>query len=349
MKNNSGSTAVFTGLVDLASQQMGGKALATSDEFFAGINNLIKPGRGEFIADKFTEHGKWMDGWESRRKRTNGYDWCMLRLGVPGVVRGLDIDTNHFIGNHAPFASVEGLRAPRTATISMLQEAIWTELLPQSALRPGSQNLFAINHPETWTHIRLNIFPDGGVARFRAFGDVDPNWENEEPDLAITQYLESGEVDLAAMRNGGLALACSDMFFGEMNNLILPGRAANMGEGWETRRRRGHGHDWVLLKLAAPGTIGLVEIDTNHFKGNFPNYCTLEGIHAATTSITDLLSADTWQPVLADTYLRAHDRKFVRDEIRDVGPFTHLRFNIFPDGGVSRLRIFGCPTERKHS
>ena len=332
---NENSRATFPGLIDLASADLGGEALATSDDFFAGMENLVKPEPAIFLPDEYTERGKWMDGWESRRKRVAGYDWCVVALGAAGRIRGLDIDTAHFLGNHPPYASLE---AAHVEPGQSWEDAVWTEVLEQAPLRPGSQNLFTVHSEQVVTHVRLNIFPDGGVARLRVYGDVDPGWVREVDDTAAA-HVREGELDLVSVRNGGLALACSDSFFGPMNNLIAPGRSANMGGGWESRRRRGPGQDWILLRLGAAGTLGCVEIDTNYFKGNFPDRCILEGVKLPGARITDLVGA-AWEPVIAETKLAAHDRKFIR-ELQAKGPFTHLRFSIFPDGGVSRLRAFG--------
>jgi allantoicase len=340
----------FSGLVDLAARSFGGRAIATSDDFFAGKENLLEAGRGRFIPDKFTENGKWMDGWESRRKRRAGHDHCIVELGQRGHVLGVDIDTNHFLGNNPPFASVDAIQAPPGASLESLHDADWVELLPQMPIRPGSQNIFPISHaaswPVAWTHLRLNIYPDGGVARFRAHGDVEPDWDCVEIDDEIRPRLREGEVDLVAVKHGGLALACSDMFFGAMNNLILPGRSENMGGGWETRRRRGPGFDWIVVRLGAHGSVGLIEIDTNHFKGNCPDTCSLEGIFAPNAALTELVDASAaWRGVLPETKLAPHTRHFFRDEIVQRGPFTHVRLSIFPDGGVSRLRVFGSRDE----
>jgi allantoicase len=340
--------AAFVGLIDLAAEEMGGKALACSDDFFAGMENLIKPGRGVFLPDEYTDRGKWMDGWESRRKRGPGDDWCIVRLGVRGAIRAVDLDTNHFIGNHAPFASLEATRASPEASVDDLARAGWTEILPQSPLRPSSQNLFVITSGEVWTHVRLRIYPDGGVARMRVWGVADPDWERVDADEETRPRLRLGEVDLASVRNGALALACSDAFFGPMNNLIAPGRAANMAGGWETRRKRFPGNDWILVRLAAPGSIGLVEVDTHHFRGNHPDRFALRGIYAPAAKITDLVAVSSyetpkaeWQTVIEETKLGPSARHFFRDEIRTRQPFTHVRLDIYPDGGVSRLRIWG--------
>lgn len=341
------AAATFTGLVNLADAGLGAQALAASDEFFAPKENLLRPGRGEFDPDAYTDRGKLMDGWESRRRRGPGHDWCIVRLGAPGIVRMLDIDTNHFLGNHPPYASVDAIVAPPESSVSHLQSSNWTEILPQVPLRPGSQNVFAVRQqakwPPSWSHLRLNIFPDGGVARFRAHGDVDPNWSSAHHDDEVRGRLKGGEVDLVAVRNGGMALACSDMFFGPMNNLILPGRAENMGGGWETRRRRGPGFDWIVLRLGAPGEVGMIEVDTNHFKGNCPRACSVEGIDAAAAPLTELVDPNTaWRGVLPQVKLQPHTRHFFRDELVQRGPFSHVRLSIYPDGGISRLRVFGC-------
>jgi allantoicase len=344
--------ATFTGLVNLADEFLGAQALQANDEFFAPKENLLKPGRGVFLPDEYTDRGKLMDGWESRRRRGPGHDWCVIKLGAPGRVRVLDIDTNHFLGNSPPFASVDAIRATPDTPVSKLLGADWIELLPQMPIRPGSQNIFPISHaeswPKSWTHLRLNIYPDGGVARFRAHGDVDPDWANDDIDDEIRPKLRKGEVDLVAVRAGGLALACSDMFFGPMNNLILPGRATNMGGGWETRRRRGPGFDWIVVRLASPGKVGLIEVDTNFFKGNCPDTCSIEGIFAPNAALTELVDASAaWRGVLPEAKLTPHTRHFFRDEIVQQGPFTHVRLSIYPDGGVSRLRVYGTREEAR--
>jgi allantoicase len=324
------------GLVDLAAARIGGSALLANDEFFAEKENLLKPGRGIFIPDKYTDRGKWMDGWESRRRRTPGHDWCVVQLGLRGAVKHVDIDTNHFLGNHPPFASLDGLCLSSGAfpsDVAAVEKLSWTPLLAQSPLNPGSQNLFAITSDGVWTHVRLNIFPDGGVARLRVYGVVVPDWSKVKP----------GElVDLAAVENGGVPLACSDMFFSSMNNLVMPGRAENMGDGWETKRRRGPGYDWIILKLGLPGTVRKVEVDTHHFKGNYPDMCSIEGCSAAETSADDLTNTNAkWSEILPKTKLQADKRHFFEQELSPIDHCTHIRLNIYPDGGVSRLRVWG--------
>lgn len=332
--------ATFTGLVDLAARELGGRALFTSDDFFAGMENLNRPGRAQFIADKYTERGKWMDGWESRRKRTSGFDSCLLALGAPGQVLGFDIDTQHFVGNHPPFASVEGVWAPRTTPLDVLMRLPFVELLPEAPLAPDAQNLFAALAREPVSHVRLNIYPDGGVARFRVYGRVVPDFSWRELDGETSPRVEDDWVDLVALVNGGLPLACSDAFFGPMQNLLLPGRAESMAGGWETRRKRGPGHDWILLKLGARGWPQLIEVDTAHFKGNYPDRCMIEQIDAADAPITSLIASTGFRPLLPEVKLGPDARHFFSGLPSDT-PATHVRVNIYPDGGISRLRLWG--------
>lgn len=340
--SHAASTTVFTGLVDLLAENLGGKALGCSDDFFAGMENLVKPGRGVFLPDEYTERGKWMDGWESRRRRGGpDHDWCILQLGVPGHIKALDIDTNHFLGNHPPYAAVDAVRAPG-ASAAELESAAWDEILPQSPLKAGSQNIFAIGRTASYTHLRLRIYPDGGVARLRVYGDVDTDWKLLEERPETLERLREGEVDLASLRNGAKTLACSDMFFSPMENLIVPGPARNMGEGWETRRKRHPGHDWILVKLAARGVVNMAVLDTHFFKGNFPDRALVEGIDAPNAKITDLIHTDErWKTLLPETKMAADTRFHFRDELADIGPITHVRVRTFPDGGISRMRLYG--------
>jgi allantoicase len=328
----------FTDLIDLASDRLGGAVLIANDEFFAPKDNLLKPSTPVFIEGKYTDRGKWMDGWETRRRRTPGFDWCIIRLGLPGIVRGVVVDTSYFRGNYPEHFSLEaatlnGLPADEELTSESIP---WIPLLPQMSLKGDSQNPFAIAYEERVTHLRFKIYPDGGVARLRVYGDVLPDWS------AIKS--RGGELDLAAVENGGVVLSCSDMFFGHRHNLIMPGRAVNMSDGWETKRRRGPGHDWAIIKLGMTGAIRRVEVDTSHFKGNFPESCSLEATNAIDLDAEALSDLGVpWKSVLPRTKLQAHTRHTFADELQDAGIVSHLRFNIFPDGGVSRLRVYGKP------
>jgi allantoicase len=325
----------FTELIDLASERLGGAVLYANDEFFAPKENLLKPAAPIFIEGKYTDLGKWMDGWESRRRRTPGFDWCIIRLGLAGIIRGVVVDTSHFKGNYPEQCSIEACSIHGLpSTEQLISDSVqWTEILPKSNLNGDAQNPFEIANDQRWTHLQFKIFPDGGVARLRVYGQVVPDWERVK-NLG-------GQIDLAAVENGGVVLSCSDMFFGHRHNLIMPGRALNMSDGWETKRRRGPGHDWTIVKLGTPGSIRRLEIDTSWFKGNFPESCSLESCNLADMPLERLQDPEfVWKPVLARTKLQAHTRHMF-DEVMDNGKATHVRFNIFPDGGVSRLRVFG--------
>lgn len=326
----------FTQLLNLAADKLGAKAIACSDDFFAEKENLVKPGRGIFIPDKYTDRGKWMDGWESRRKRIPGYDWCILKLGASGVIKGFDIDTNHFLGNHPPFASVEACTAPENSSEETLtsSQTQWTEILAKSPLNPGSQNFFEINNATVFTHLRLNIYPDGGVARLKVYGEVYKNWNEVKPNETI---------DLASALNGAKAILCNDMFFSHMDNLLMPGRGVNMGDGWETKRNRTPGNrDWVIIRLANVGQINKILVDTCHFKGNYPDTCSIEGCYISAEEEKNISSDKiTWKEILPKQKLQADHEHFFEKEISSNEVFTHVRLFIYPDGGVSRLRLFG--------
>jgi allantoicase len=316
----------FRDLIDLASERLGASVLYANDDFFAEKENLLKPSKAVWKEHEYTDRGKWMDGWESRRKRVAGYDFAIVRLGARGIVRGVVVDTSYFRGNYPESCSIEGTSMRVNASVEDLLAAEWRELLPRSPLQGDSENEFAVAGDVAVTHLRFNIFPDGGVARLRVHGEIVPEWR-------LAGGLAS-EIDLAAVENGGDVVTCSDMFFGPKHNLIMPGRAHNMSDGWETRRRRGPGHDWVIVRLAAEGRIRRVEIDTNHFKGNYPDTASLEGSP----------DGETWIDLLPRTKLEAHTRHFFIDELLSDRPFTHLRLNVYPDGGVSRLRVWGTAT-----
>jgi allantoicase len=320
------NTPPFTILPDLASARVGGRTIAANDDFFAPRANLIRPEPAIFIPDKYTPRGKWMDGWESRRRRTPGHDWCVVALGMRGRVAGVNIDTHFFTGNYPSHASIDAIdtaKALKTATYHV-EGSPWTPLLPKVELGGDGDNFWAIDDPRPWTHLRLNIFPDGGVARLRVHGEVEVDWARVAPRGRI--------VDLASIEHGGIVLEVSDMHYGAKGNMLMPGRARNMGDGWETRRRRGDGFDWAVIRLGHAGGISKVEIDTNHFKGNFPDSASIEG---------RLAPSDEWRELLPPTKLKAHHRHFFTKELRRIGPVSHLRLNIFPDGGVSRLRVYG--------
>jgi len=319
--------ADFRDLIDLASERLGGSVLYATDDFFAEKENLLKPHTPVWKEHEYTDRGKWMDGWESRRKRTPGHDFAILRLGAPGVVKGVIVDTSYFRGNYPDHCSIEACAMNPESDVDALRNAQWIEILPKSPLKGDSQNHFDVDSHFAFTHLRFHIYPDGGVARLRVHGEIVPDW-HRAGGLA-------NEVDLVAVENGGEVLTCSDMFFGPKHNLIMPGRAHNMSDGWETRRRRGPGHDWVIVKLTAEGIPRRIEIDTNHFKGNYPD----------TASIDASPDGREWHEILPRTKLQAHTRHLFVDELNVQAPATHLRLNVYPDGGVSRMRVWGRATE----
>ena len=314
---------------NVADARLGAVALFATDEFFAAKERMLQPSEPEWRAGVYDAQGKWMDGWESRRRRDQGHDYCIVKLGAPSTLAALEIDTRHFTGNFPPFASVQACRSPRDPEANTQ----WSALLAQTPIAGNQQNLFTLQSDEVWTHLKLNIFPDGGVARFRAYGRVHHDW---------TQAAASGPVDLAAALHGGRAIACSDEHYGSMHNVLLPGRGTSMADGWETRRRREPGYDWVILRLGVPGRIRHVDIDTAHFKGNFPHQVSIQGALLNTDEDGHLVSQSLyWPSLLEPQLLQADTEHRFQSELRDLGTLSHARVNIHPDGGLSRVRLFG--------
>ncbi|MSP93371.1 MAG: allantoicase [Myxococcales bacterium] len=342
----------FTHLPDLAGKRLGGLVLWASDDFFAPKESLLEPAKAVFDPDRYTVRGKEMDGWESRRKRRRsmgrtGHDSAIIELGLPGTLRGIDVDTSFFLGNYPAACSLDAVRLDHFVPTERMDGVPWREVLPRSLLQGGQSNRFALADEATYTHLRLHIYPDGGVARLRLYGEVRPDWERLQR--------ERGWFDLAAMENGGRAVVSTDDFFSHKSNLIVPGRSSFMGDGWETKRRRGGAdadwfvddevHDWVVIELGRPGRVHKLEVDTNHFKGNFPDTVRIEaaqvdGPLAETVEACALLP---WRELLPRTPLEAHRRHRFAAELADLGVVTHLRMSIFPDGGISRLRAWGVP------
>lgn len=314
------------GLVDLASERLGGVVVAANDDFFAPKENLIKAEAPISIEGKYTDRGKWMDGWETRRRREPGHDWCMLRLGARGLIKGIDVDTSFFKGNFPEACALDACNLDGSRGLAELEQAEWREILPRSALDGDVHNRLDVRTAETATYVRLRIFPDGGVARLRVYGEVVPDW---------TRLAAEGSVDLAGVLSGGVVVMASDMFFGSRQNLIMPGDARNMSEGWETRRRRGPGNDWLVIRLGTPGVIERALVSTRHFKGNAPAACSLEGC------LESDWQAAEWRQLLPQTPLQPDAEQAFVDAIQSIGPVRHVRFNIFPDGGVARLRLYG--------
>ncbi|HEU0239277.1 MAG TPA: allantoicase [Micromonosporaceae bacterium] len=320
----------FTALPDLASQRLGGGVVRANDEFFAAADCLVDPAPPVFQPNSFGPKGQVYDGWETRRRREPGHDHAIVRLGAPGVVRGVVIDTAYFTGNYPPYASVEGCGLEGYPSPAELASAPWFPLLSKVALAGDTRNAFTVDGEQRATHVRLSIYPDGGVARLRVHGEVVP-----DPRL-----LGVMPVDLAAMEHGGRVIQCSNMFYGSPNNLLLPGLAGTMGEGWETARRRDAGNDWVLIRLGVPGRLRLAELDTSHFKGNAPGHAALRAIDARVGGLDD---ANAWFDLLPRTRLQPDTRhRFVTPAAAEA---THVRLDVYPDGGMARLRLFGVLAE----
>jgi allantoicase len=332
----------FTHLIDLASARLGGQAVAANDDFFAEKENLVRPEPAVFIPDKYTDRGKWMDGWESRRRRTPGHDWCIVKLGLPGVIHSVVVDTAFFRGNFPSHCWVDGCGLPPGADPTDAG-VTWHPVLGPSELAGDTKNAFTIPSADgerRVTHVRLNIFPDGGVARLRVLGAVLPDW---------TRILATGtDLDLAAVAHGGYVVDASDRFFGEPRNMLMPYKAENMGDGWETKRRRGPGHDWAVVHLGIPGVITHLDLDTAHFKGNYPDSASvdaavMEDKSGGVSADVSMRAIGDWKTVLPQVKLEPdHVHRFTSDVARDVHA-THVRVNIYPDGGVSRFRVFGVP------
>mmetsp|Transcript_15495 Transcript_15495/g.23405 ORF Transcript_15495/g.23405 Transcript_15495/m.23405 type:complete len:394 (-) Transcript_15495:136-1317(-) len=375
-------------LTDLACSDMGTKIVFATDEWFAAADNLLQKSNPIFIDDKFTTYGKWMDGWESRRKRTAGHDWSIIELGHPGAIRGIVLDTRFFTGNQAPRFSLQAVELKDTKltdslltkrksygigtktseedlkTANELKSDAWTEIIPFTKLNPGYEGI-SVHHFEIdgkfsgkrWTHLRLNMFPDGGIARLRAYGLVKSSLPAKTME------------DLAAARNGGVALAVSDAHYGKPANLIAIGRAPTMADGWETARKPNRpailkpnasgmidfpDFDWCILRLCTVGNIVKLLIDTNHFKGNFPESCIVEGClftekmdyKEETKYFSDPknLAKIKWTPVLPRVKLGPH-REVTFELPKQTGPISHIRLTIYPDGGISRLRVYGTKAE----
>jgi len=316
--------------VNLADARLGAQALLASDDFFADKQRMLNPEPAQFIPGKYDEHGKWMDGWESRRKRGPGHDWCIVRLARPGTIIGVDLDTSHFTGNFPPSASIEGRDAVHDESGA---DVAWFPLLPAVNLGGNRHHYFALDGGRRCTHVRVNLFPDGGLARLRLYG---------MPELDVGSADEHGLIDLVAALNGGTVIAANNQHFGLASSLLLPGRGVNMGDGWETRRRREPGSDWCILALARPGVIEAVEVDTCHFKGNFPDACSIQAAMVAGGTPESLVTQSMfWPLLLPEQKLSMDHQHHYRRELLKHTPISHVRFNIHPDGGVSRLRLRG--------
>jgi allantoicase len=315
--------------LNLADLRLGAQAQSASDDFFAPKERLLNPEPADFSPGKYDERGKWMDGWETRRKRVAGHDWCIVRLGRRGVIKGVDLDTSHFIGNCPVAASIEACDSP---DLKVSGATSWSEILPAINLKGDSHHYLAITGDQAYTHVRLNIYPDGGLARLRVYGQPRCDWSACEPGVLY---------NLAAMENGGYVVMANNQHFGAAANMLMPGPGVHMGDGWETRRRREPGNDWCIIALAHLGIIKRVEVDTAHFKGNYPDRCSLQAARVIGGTDDSLIPQSMfWPTLLAEQKLEMDRQHFFAGELAELGPVSHVRFNIIPDGGVSRLRLW---------
>ena len=317
--------------INLADPRLGAAAIYATDDFFAPKERMLDPAPAQFIPDKYDDAGKWMDGWESRRKRVEGHDYCIVRLAAPGVVRGVDIDTSFFTGNYPPAASIDGCRVEGDPT----DKTTWTEILPSVSLKGDAHHVLPVASDGVWSHLRLNIYPDGGVARLRVYGRIHRDWSKID---------RTKPIDLAAALNGGRAVAWSDQHYGTPVVMLLPGRGEVMGDGWETSRRREPGNEWAIIQLGHAGRIQRIEVDTHLFRGNYPDRCSLQaGFLSGGTDQSAITQSIFWRTLLPEQKLQADKIHVFEKEVADLGAVTHVRYNAIPDGGTMRLRLIGLP------
>ena len=317
------------GLVDLAQARLGSKIVYRTDEFFAPAKRIINPWPPVFKEGVFDKHGKWMDGWETRRKRSKGHDFLILKLGKPGIIKKIDVDTSYFSGNHPDKVS---LQACFSNKIIPHKKTKWITIIKKSPTKANSHHFFNVKNKNFFTHIKLNIFPDGGVARIRIYGL-----------MKIKKKFGKKIHNLTSVTNGAIPIACNNEHFGRAENILAPGVGKNMGDGWETRRSRGKNFDWIIIKCAAPGKIKKIQIDTHHFKGNYPDKCSIQAanINKKISGKNIVKNSKNWNLILNKSKLYAHKKHNFINKIMKNRKVNYIRINIFPDGGISRIRAFG--------
>ena len=316
-------------MINLADPRLGSKVIFKTDDFFASANRIINPNPPIFKDGVFDRHGKWMDGWETRRRRSKGYDYLIIKLGKPGRIFNVDIDTTHFSGNQPTYASLEACQNNKKLNRSLK----WTKILNYKKLRPNKNHKFSINNKSIFTHVKLNIYPDGGVARLRLYGEVE------------TKNINYGSktVNLTSMLNGASIVGCNNEHFGRAENVLSPGKGKNMGDGWETRRSRGKNFDWLIIKMGRIGKISKIEIDTHHFKGNYPDRCSVQGIFIPKKLSNNSIvkKSSKWKTLVNKAKLHPHKKHNFKIKTPKTNKVNYIRINIYPDGGISRIRTFG--------
>ena len=316
-------------MIDLTQKRLGTKVVYQTDEFFAKANRIIDSNEPIFIPNKFDNHGKWMDGWETRRKRKKGHDYLIVRLGKEGIISKINISTLHFNGNQPEFASVEACYSKKKIPDKKIK---WQVILNKKKTKPNCNNIFSIKNKSIFTHIKLNIFPDGGVARLRIYGEI----------LVNKVFFGKKIINMSALSNGASVIACNNEHFGKAENILAPGSSKNMGDGWETRRSRGKNFDWVIFKCVT-GQINNIQIDTHHFKGNYPDMCSVQGtyLNKNVNNKSIILKSKKWKKILNKVKLYSHKKHNFKNKLIKNTKINYIRINIYPDGGISRVRIFG--------
>ena len=316
-------------MINLADPRIGSKIIFKTDDFFAAAHRILNIDTPVFKDGLFDKHGKWMDGWESRRRRSRGFDYLILKLGKPGKIFNIDIDTTHFNGNQPTHASVEGCFSRSKPN----KKTKWIHLLGKKKLGPNKNHSFKSQNKSVFNYIRLNIFPDGGVARLRLYGKI-------EMEKSI---FNNNNINLTSVLNGASIVGCNNEHFGRAENIIAPGKGKNMGDGWETRRSRGKNFDWLILKCATAGKINKIQIDTHHFKGNYPDKCSIQAayLNGKISSKNIVNKSKNWKLLLNKVKLHAHKKHNFKNMLIKNKKINYIRINIYPDGGISRIRAFG--------
>ena len=319
----------FKNTVNLAEPKFGSKIIYKTDEFFGVASRILNAQQPIFKEGVYDKHGKWMDGWETRRKRKSGHDYLIIKLGRPGKIFNVDIDTSFFSGNQPSKASLQACFSKKNPT----KKTQWKTILEKKTLGPDKNHNFKIRNHSTFNFIRLNIFPDGGVARLRLNGQVDLE----------KIKLKGNNVNLSSILNGSTIVGCNNEHFGKAENVLSPGVGINMGDGWETRRSRGKNFDWIIIKFGMSGIINKLEIDTHHFKGNYPDSFTVQSalVPSKLKSKKIINSSKKWKFFLGKTKLNPHKKHIYKSNTFKKNKVNCLRINIFPDGGISRVRAFG--------
>jgi allantoicase len=317
-------------MINLADPRLGTKVIFKTDDFFASANRIINNQNPVFKEGIFDNHGKWMDGWETRRRRTKGFDYLILKLGKPGKISNIDIDTAFFSGNQPTQASLEACFSKKNNPDS---KSNWIQILNKKKIGPSKNHNFKIKNQSIFTHVKLNIYPDGGVARLRIFGEI-----------ALEKFSFKNKItNLTSMLNGASIVGCNNEHFGKAENILAPGTGKNMGDGWETRRSRGKNYDWLIIKFGRTGKIKRIEIDTHHFKGNYPDSCSIQAAYISkkTSNYNTVQKSKKWNWILNKAKLKANRKHVFKNKIMSKNKINFIKINIFPDGGISRIRAFG--------